>query len=371
MQLTNLYTRRLVLTGVEQRISPAASHHSGMLLEEQVEKHQLGKSDLVVSPVGLGGWAMGGDVWIVEGDQRIPFGWGTVDDTESIRALHRAIELGVNIFDTANNYGAGHSEYVLGQALEGRRHEVVIATKFASMFDEEKHEAYRDREFPATYEAIREACEGSLRRLRTDYIDLYQFHDGEFPIERAVGVRESLERLVAEGKIRWYGWSTDDPARARVFADGAHCASIQYRLNLTWDASEMISLVREYGLGSIIRSPLNGGLLTGKYNADSTFPENDGRHGLNFREGRPALRLQQIEMIRDILTEDGRTVSQGALGWIWSKQPDAVPIPGFKSVAQVESNVGAAEYGPLTEAQTSRIDELLEGTRINYLNYAA
>jgi aryl-alcohol dehydrogenase-like predicted oxidoreductase len=325
----------------------------------QLERHRLGKSDLVVSPVGLGCWAMGGPAMRVTGEERQPFGWGAVDDAESIRSIHRALDMGANFVDTANNYGAGHSERTLGRALDGRRHDAVLSTKFATVFDEERNEIYFDRELPMTYEEIRAACEGSLRRLRTDYIDLYHFHNGDYPAEQAGEVRDILERLVEEGKIRWYGWSTDDPGRARVFAEGAHCATVQYRMNITWDASKMIELTRELGLGSVVRSPLNGGFLTGKFTPDTTFPEDDGRHSLNLREGTAALRLRQIDLIRGILTEDGRSVAQGSLGWIWGKHPEAVPIPGFKSVAQVEENVAAARYGPLNGDQIGRIEALL------------
>jgi aryl-alcohol dehydrogenase-like predicted oxidoreductase len=282
-----------------------------------------------------------------------------VDDRESIRAIQRALDLGVNFIDTANNYGAGHSERTLGLALEGRRQEVVISTKFATVFDEESNEVYFDRELPMTYEEIGAACAGSLRRLRTDYIDLYHFHNGDYPAEQAGEVREILERLVDEGKIRWYGWSTDDPERARVFAEGEHCATVQFRMNITWDASKMLELTRELGLGCVIRSPLNGGFLAGKFSPDTTFPANDGRSTFNLREGIAALRLRQLELIRGILTEDGRSVAQGSLGWIWGKRPDAVPIPGFKSAAQVEQNAQAASLGPLSADQIRRIDELV------------
>ncbi len=325
-----------------------------------MEKHRIGKSDLLVSPAGLGCWAIGGPVDVMVGEEAQPFGWGDIDDAESARAVHRAIELGCNFFDTANNYGAGHSETVLGRSLEGKRHEVVISTKFATVFDELSRMVYFDRDLPMTYEEIRAACEGSLRRLQTDYVDLYHFHAGEYPAERAGEVREILERLVEEGKIRWYGWSTDDPERARVFAEGEHCASIQYRMNITWDASRMLEVTRELGLGSVIRTPLNSGFLTGKFTPDTTFAENDGRHDFNMREGIAAERIRQTELMRGVLTEGGRTDAQGALGWIWAKKPDAVPIPGFKSVVQAEENVGAGEYGPLSAEQMRRIDELLE-----------
>src|SRR5450759_4585037 len=133
-------------------------------------KRTLGRSGIEVSALGMGCWAIGGPYWSGE----TPNGWGEVDDEESIRAIHKAIELGINLFDTANVYGAGHSERVLGRAFEGRRTQVVIATKFNAVFDETSRQVTGSDTTPA---GIRAACEASLHRLNTDYIDLYQFHD--------------------------------------------------------------------------------------------------------------------------------------------------------------------------------------------------
>ena len=174
-------------------------------------KRTLGRSGIEVSALGLGCWAIGGPFWAGE----TPLGWGEVDDNESIRAIHAALDLGINFFDTANVYGAGHSERILGRALAGRRSQVVIATKFNAVFDEETRQVIGADASP---EGIRRACEDSLRRLNTDYIDLYQFHDNGYPADQAEPVRETLEELVKEGKIRFYGWSTDFPDRAEVFA---------------------------------------------------------------------------------------------------------------------------------------------------------
>ena len=287
-------------------------------------------------------------------------GWGQVDDQESIRAIRRAIDLGVNFFDTANNYGAGHSERVLGQALAGVREQVVIATKFGSVFDEATASYFDDRSMPMTASALHETCDASLRRLQTDCIDLYLFHDGEYDPAEAGAVCALLEDLVRSGKIRWYGWSTDDPARARIFAQGSHCAAVEYRLNLFYDAPEMVALCQTTGLGSIIKQPLNSGLLTGKFRPDTSFPSDDGRQGIDFSTGRGARRLEQIAALRAVLTQDGRTLAQGALGWIWARHPAAVPIPGFKYTAQVEDNAGAAAFGPLRADQMAEIDRLLQ-----------
>jgi aryl-alcohol dehydrogenase-like predicted oxidoreductase len=249
-------------------------------------------------------------------------GWGDVDDAESIRAIHRALDLGVTLFDTANNYGTGHSERVLGRALAGRREDVVVG------------------------------------RLGRDAIDVYLLHHGEYEVERAPEVVEILEELVAAGKIRTYGWSTDDPERARVFAEGRHRACVEFRLNLTWPAPEMLRLCDALDLAGIVRSPLNGGILTGKFRADSTFPPNDERHGIDFGEGRAAFRLAQVEQMRGVLTRDGRSMTQAALAWILTLSDRTIPIPGFKTVAQVEELVTAADLSPLADDQLELVDEL-------------
>jgi aryl-alcohol dehydrogenase-like predicted oxidoreductase len=325
-----------------------------------VLERRLGRSGIDVFPIGLGCWAIGGPFWRTSNGERSPMGWGDVDDDESIRAIHCAIDRGVNFFDTANNYGAGHSERVLGRALAGRREQAVIATKFASVSDEEEGIHYDDRDLPMTPEAIREACQDSLRRLQTDYIDLYLLHHGEYDAGGAVAVREILEGLVDEGLIRWYGWSTDDPERARVFAAGGHCAAIEHRLNVMFDAPAMLQVCEEFDLASICKSPLNGGILTGKFAADSTFPENDGRHGIDFTSGIGATRLEQIAALRPALTRDGRSLTQAALAWILTRSNRSIPIPGFKSVAQVDESIGALDAGPLAGDQMRLVEDVME-----------
>lgn len=318
-----------------------------------MKQRQLGRSGLKVSAMGLGCWAIGGP-WTLHGRQ---VGWGRVDDDESIRAIHKALDSGVNFFDTAANYGAGHSEQILGRAIAGRRDRVVIATKFGYLVDEENKAVVRDDD--AVLGNIRQDCENSLRRLNTDYIDLYQFHVGDFPAEKAHGVRDVLEDLVTEGKIRAYGWSTDHIDRARVFTEGEHCATVLHELNVLTDAPKMLALCEEFALGSINKYPLLMGVLTGKFSPDTTFPEDDVRHGWDFKSERGATWLAQLEAVRDVLTQGGRTLAQGALGWIWARSERTIPIPGFKTVAQVEENTRALEFGPLREEQMRQIDEIL------------
>lgn len=317
-----------------------------------MENRVLGRSGIVVSALGMGCWAIGGPFW--RGDT--PVGWGEVDDKASVAALERAVDLGVTFFDTADVYGCGHSERLVGAVLGSRRKDVVIATKFGNVFDEQTK---RITGYSAEPEFIRSACEASLRRLNTDYIDLYQFHKGDYDLERVDGVLETLEQLVAEGKIRSYGWSTDDPERAKAFARGEHCAAIQQRLNVFEGSAETLAVCERERLASINRGPLAMGLLTGKFSPDSKLPANDVRKDWNFREGPQAERLRTLEELREVLASGGRTLAQGALGWLWARSQATVPIPGFKTTAQVEENAGALAYGPLSATQMADIEELL------------
>lgn len=324
----------------------------------------LGKSGIDVSAMGLGCYAIGGPFWRADHDsvswhkdngQPFPGGWGQVDDAESIRAIHAAMDMGINFFDTSDSYGCGHSERIIGQAMAGRRDRAVIATKFGNRIDEKKKQ-YLGHD--ASLEFIHHSCEASLRRLKTDYIDLYQLHWSNFE-GNVVEVRETLEELVAKGKIRAYGWSTDDPKRARIFAEGENCTAVQNALAVFYDNPDMLALCEEFNLASINRSPLAMGILTGKFNPDSAFPQDDVRHGWDFREGHLAKRLRQVDAIREALASDGRTMVQGALAWIWARSECTIPIPGFKTVAQVEENAGAMAFGPLSKAQMQQIDALL------------
>jgi aryl-alcohol dehydrogenase-like predicted oxidoreductase len=313
---------------------------------------KLGHSGIEVSALGIGCWAIGGPIYR-EGKQS---GWGEIDDDESIRAIHRALEMGITFLDTADIYGAGHSERVLAKALEGKRDQVVIATKFGNKFNEETRRA-AGRDASPGY--VREACDASLTRLGTDHIDLYQLHIGDYDTSKADEVMGALEELVDEGKIRSYGWSTDDPLRASAFVEGPHYTAVQQRLNILEGNEETLEVCERHNLASLNRGPLGMGLLTGKFDRNSSLPETDVRGGWNFREGDVAERLEKLRNIRDVLTSDGRTPAQGALSWLWARSEKTVPIPGFKTVEQIEENVGALGFGPLDAQQMRQLDELL------------
>jgi aryl-alcohol dehydrogenase-like predicted oxidoreductase len=321
---------------------------------------KLGRSEIEISAMGLGCWAIGGPFW----DGTTPLGWGEVDDEESLRAIHRALDLGITFFDTADVYGAGHSEKVLARALAGRRQDVVIATKFSNVFNETTRQVTGSNADP---DYIKQACESSLRRLNTDYIDLYQFHNNGYPSEEAEPVRETLEALVREGKIRAYGWSTDFPDRAEVFAQGDNCTAIQLQLNVLDDNPEVLAICERNNLAAINRGPLAMGLLTGKYTAGTKQANNDVRGEKSpdwmkyFKNGIPSPEwLQKMEAIREVLTSGERTLAQGALAWLWARSEQTVPIPGFRTVAQVEDNCAALQRGPLSPDQMEEIETLLE-----------
>ena len=321
-------------------------------------RRALGKSKLEVSALGMGCWAIGGPwTWDQPGREPYPAGWGDTDDEESIRAIHAALDVGVNFFDTAANYGAGHSEVILGRALKGRRDQVVIATKFGHIVNEGKKTVYSDPD--QIIPNVRSDVENSLRRLQTDFIDIYQLHEGGFNPNRALELQPVLEELVSAGKIRWYGWSTDIVDSARAFASGEHCTSIQFRLNAFFDNEDMRQVCADSDLAGINKDPLHKGFLTGKFNSASTFHENDIRRGTDFSNPEIVKRLQIVDEIRDILTSNGRTMAQGALAYIWALDERMVPIPGFKSVKQVQENAGAMQFGRLTESQVKEIQAIV------------
>jgi len=231
------------------------------------------------------------------------------------------------------------------------------------VFDEKTREVTGSDSTPA---GIRKACEESLQRLNTDYIDLYQFHDNGFPANKAEPVRETLEGLVQAGKIRAYGWSTDFADRAEVFAQGKNCTAIQLQLNVLDDNVDVVTLCEKYNLAAINRGPLAMGLLTGKYSAN-TRPSTDDVRGEKrpewmkyFKDGRPSPEwMKKMESVREILTSNGRSLVQGALAWLWARSEQTLPIPGFRIVTQVEENCGALQAGPLTASQMKEIENLL------------
>lgn len=321
----------------------------------------LGRSGIEVSAIGMGCWAIGGPLW---GDDGQPFGWGEVDDDESIRTIQQALDLGVTLFDTASNYGAGHSERILGRALAGRRAEAVIATKFGNVSDEATRR-WLGTDASPTF-AVR-SLEDSLRRLGTDHVDLYQLHINELPVPAALDLVGTLEDLVDQGKIRAYGWSTDNPDSAEAFAAaGPRCAVIQHDESVLSDNAAVLAVCDRHDLASLNRGPLAMGLLTGSTRA---LGADDVRGRAPewlqwFTEGRPTPRwAARVEQVRAALTADGRTLAQGALGWLLARSPRTVPIPGLRTVAQARENLATLALGPLPPEAYAEVERLLTDLR--------
>jgi aryl-alcohol dehydrogenase-like predicted oxidoreductase len=312
----------------------------------------------------MGCWAIGGP-WSMAGAQA---GWGVVDDAESTRAIHAALELGAGFFDTAANYGAGHSERIVGRALEGRRDQAVIATKVGHKVDEagKKVDLYGTTEAESDVAPhLRADLESSLRRLQTDYVDVYLLHAWGLSIERALEARDIFEDLVKEGKIRTYGWSTDRTDAIAAFSTRSGCGVLEQELNVLTGNAELTALAEKQNLGILSRAPLGMGVLTGKITPETRFRDGDVRQTVDWfagiKDGRANQEwLDALASIREVLTSNGRTLAQGALAWIWGRSPNTVPIPGFRTVAQVEENAKAMEFGPLTPDQMAEIDRILE-----------
>ena len=307
----------------------------------------------VVPRIGMGCWAIGGKP---PGAQAS--GYGPVDDAESRAALKLARELGARVFDTADAYGDGHSETLVGEAF-GDDDEVVIVTKFGYWLDPENGLDLR----PA---GIRALVDASRRRLRRDCLDLVFFHVNEYPAADAGPIFDTLGELRSEGRIAAFGWSTDFVDSLRAFVDLDGFVAVENDLNVFSPADDLMRLAERKGIVSINRLPLAMGLLTGKYDDGRQVGPYDIRKERLpwmkfFTDGRatPAY-LERLGAIREVLTSGGRTLAQGALGWILARSPIALPVPGFKTEAQVRENFGASVKGPLSPDMMAEIDRLLD-----------
>jgi aryl-alcohol dehydrogenase-like predicted oxidoreductase len=277
------------------------------------------------------------------------------DDSESIRTIHRALDLGVTLIDTAEVYGPYTNEELLGRALKGRRDRVVLATKFGMI----SHTGRGPGQLDSSPASIRTAVEGSLRRLATDHVDLYYQHrvDPDTPIEVTVG---ALAALVTEGKIGHIGLSEAGTATIRR-AHAVHpitALQSEYSLWTRDPEPEALPLLRELGIGFVAYSPLGRGFLTGTITSTDQFGPGDFRAdnprftGENFRRN-----LRSAEEVKAIAAEAGVTPAQVALAWLLTRGDDIVPIPGTKRVSRLEENV-AADTVELTSEQITRLNDL-------------
>lgn len=315
-------------------------------------------NDRTIPALGLGCWAIGGPFFA--GDQ--PLGWGDVDDGESVRAIHAGYAGGLRFFDTSDAYGTGHSEEVLGEALRSRP-DAVVATKFRNTYDRKSRQLTGIDVSPG---AIRRALESSCARLRRERLDLYQLHVDTLGPE-ATEVHETLSALVEEGRIGGFGWSTDSLDQARRWPASSAYAAVQHACNLFNPARDLMRFCEETGCLSINRSPLAMALLTAKFDGGDAVRGQDVRAQPPawlpyFANGRPRADFaRRLDAVRELLMTGGRTLAQGALGWIWASGPATLPIPGFRTVAQVEENLGALDHGALPAQTKDEIDALLSG----------
>ncbi|WP_171128439.1 aldo/keto reductase [Ruegeria sp. HKCCA5014] len=310
-----------------------------------------------IAPLGMGCWPIGGKMYW--GEQSL--GYTRSDDGTSIRTIHAALDGGITLFDTAAAYGAGHSERLLGKALK-HRPEALIVTKIGVGIDEASKQISFD---PFTADQVGPAVDGCLSRLERDRIDLLLLHVNDMPVAQAEAVFDRLEQLKEVGKLRAYGWSTDYSQSTLAVSSRENFRAVEYVMNVFFDAPRMQQVVKKEGLLSLIRSPLAMGLLTGKYDRKSVMSRNDVRaSGENWMEyytdGRvnPDF-MRKLEAVRDLLTTDGRTLVQGALGWIWGQSETYVPIPGARTEEQIEGISGALTFGALPVEAMNEIENLI------------
>ncbi len=280
--------------------------------------------------------------------------YGPTDDAESVATIHRALDLGVRFLDTADMYGSGRNEELLGRALRGRRDEVVLATKFGNVRGPNGEFAGID----GRPEYVRAACEASLQRLGVDVIDLYYQHrvDPKTPIEDTVG---AMSRLVDEGKVRFLGLSEAAPDTIRRACAVHPITALQTEYSLWSRDAEggILAACRELGVGFVAYSPLGRGFLTGRFTSPDDFPEDDWRRHHPRFAGENFQRNQRLAgAVHDVARERGCSAAQVALAWVLGRGDDIVPIPGTRHVRYLEENLGALDV-TLTEAELRRLDE--------------
>jgi aryl-alcohol dehydrogenase-like predicted oxidoreductase len=306
----------------------------------RMEKRALGRSSLQVSPIGLGLMSMSGI-------------YGNANDDESISTIHHALDRGIDHLDSADMYGWGHNEQLLGRALKGRRDQVIVATKFGQTKDASGKQGVDGRP-----EYVMQACEASLKRLGIDVIDLYYQHrvDPNTPIEETVG---AMKRLVEQGKVRAIGLSEARPETIRRAHKIHPIAAVQNEYSLLYrtDGEETLATTRKLGIAFVAYAPLGRSMLTGTVHGKADVPEGDRRlqhprfQGENLdRNVQLALKLEQISK------EKNCTVAQLVLAWLLAQGSDVVPIPGTKRKERVDENLAALKI-KLTPRELQRISE--------------
>jgi aryl-alcohol dehydrogenase-like predicted oxidoreductase len=317
----------------------------------------LGTTGLSVSEIGFGGWAIGGPFEI----GGVPLGWSNTSDEESMLAIRRARDLGVNFFDTSDIYGLGRSESLLGIVLSRAREKLVISTKVGNL--RATGGKFR-KDFSRKH--IFFAIDGSLKRLRTDYVDLYQVHNPTIADLETEEVQEAMEMLQETGKIRFWGVSVTTPRDGlEVVRRGwGHTLQVLYNVLNQEPADELFPLAKERGYGVIARVPLASGMLSGKYHASTVFPANDVRQGF-LTEKRLREAMERVDEVKGIVSGHCRTLGEAALRFVLAHDAVATTVPGARNAHQVEQNVAAAR-----EALPAEIVDRLRARLGDYNFYA-
>lgn len=298
----------------------------------KLEVRKLGKSDMQVTELSLGAWSYG------------HASWGSVDDDTSIRTLHKAIDEGIKLIDTAPAYGDGYSEMIVGKAIKGKRDRVYIATKCT-----------------ADAKTIAEQAEASLKRLGTDCIDLYQVHypSAEIPICETIG---ALAELQKQGKIRYIGVSNFSVKQLREAVATAEVTSCQSPFNLLWREIEVegvLDFCRENSIGILSYSSIAQGLLTGKFRTREDIPNTQGEartRNVLFREGTFEACLEMVEFMRGIAPKYGKSLTQVAINWVINRPGITAALVGARNIDQLEENIGGQGW-TLSPADMKSLDE--------------
>ena len=296
---------------------------------------KLGNTGITVSEIGFGGWAIGG----AADAAGTPLGWGKTNDDDSLAAIRRARELGVTFFDTGDNYGFGRSESLLGIVLSRQRQDVVIATKVGVVRDAD---GKLKKDFSRAH--ISHAIDGSLKRLRTDYIDVYQLHNPLLDDLRRDDIHEAMNRLQEVGKIRFWGVSVTTPDEGIEIVNNGWGYTLQVLYNVLNQApaDELFPLAHKKGYGIIARVPLASGLLTGKFRPDTVFSKDDVRQNF-LTPKRLEEVLPRVDEAKSIIGGTARSLAEGALRFVLANEYVSTVIPGAKNVRQLEMNVSADE----------------------------
>jgi len=310
----------------------------------EIEKRILGKSGIEVTKIGVGLWAIGGSEW------------GEVQDQESLDMISAALDMGINFFDTSDVYGDGHSERLLGQAMQGRRDQFIVATKIGWRgFDDQKQVSAYD-----TIDKLMAGVESNLQRLNTDYVDLIQCHIDFREPNMEIFV-EGFQKLQEEGKVRAYGVSTSDYSYLQAFNADNQTAALQidYSILNRTPEKEIFPYTIENDLGVLVRGPLAMGILTGKFSKDVSFDEGDFRQRWIENEDEYQIFLNDLAKVEKLKAlTNGRSLAQLAIQFTMQHPAVTVAIPGAKRISQLKENVKAALLPQLSTEEMALIDSI-------------